>query len=270
MSEISRADVFGTFRPWLDADGFTAERIRAADALCDRLGLAPANDNGRPANDNAPAAAVFLPPSTKLANAGAFYEQLRHGCYLGPVLTVAEVEGCNAIVEACGAARWPLADVAYALATAYHETAGTMQPIREHGGPAYFARMYDIAGARPAKARELGNLQPGDGIRFCGRGYVQLTGRANYAKAGAAIGVDLVAGPDLALRPDVAAEIMVRGMREGWFTGRDLDDDLPRQGAATLEQFVRSRDIINGTDKAAAIAAEAIAFQDALVAGGWR
>jgi putative chitinase len=230
--------------------------------------LCAANDNGA-ANDNAPAPAIVYPDDTRLADPKAFFEHLRRGKLLGPVLTNEEVQGCSAIVEACGEDGWPIADVAYALATAYHETAGTMQPVREYGGPAYFTKMYDVTGNRPEMARRHGNTSPGDGPRFCGRGFVQLTWRCNYAKAGAALDVDLVANPDLAMQPAIAAAIMVRGMREGWFTARDLDDDLPRQGPATVEQFARSRDIINGTDKARKIAEEAVTFQAALVAGGW-
>jgi putative chitinase len=206
---------------------------------------------------------------TGLDDTSAFFQAVRDGKLLGPVLSEGEVQGCEAIMAACGQEGWPIGDTAYALATAYHETAGTMQPIKEYGGPAYFTRMYDITGARPGKARELGNTAPGDGAKYPGRGYVQLTGRANYAKASKVVGVDLVADPDAAMRPDIAAKIMVNGMRQGWFTARDLDDDLPRQGLATLEQFIRSRDIINGTDKAGQIAAEAMHFQDALHRGGW-
>ena len=172
-------------------------------------------------------------------------------------------------MSACGMDGWPVADVAYALATAWHETASTMRPVHEYGGHAYLRRMYDIEGARPAKARELGNLFAGDGVRYAGRGYVQLTGRTNYQRAGEALGVALEESPDLALEPAIAAAIMVRGMREGWFTGRDLDDDLPRAGSGTFQQFWLSRDIINGKDKADSIANAALHFQDALIAGGW-
>lgn len=212
--------------------------------------------------------------TTGLLNPARFFELSKD--VLGP-LSQGEVDGCNAILAACGAAGYPVGDAAYALATAFHETAGTMQPVKEYGGPAYFTRMYDITGARPAKAKELGNLTPGDGAKYCGRGYPQLTGRKNYTYADAQLhergvlkpGESLVDTPDLAMRPDVAAAIMVWGMREGWFTHRDLDDDIPRDGPATYEQFVRSRDIINGTDKAEKIAKEAVEFQEALVAGGW-
>lgn len=55
---------------------------------------------------------------------------------------------------------------------------------------------------------KLGNDQPGDGARYCGRGFVQLTGKDNYRTLGAAIGVDLVAHPDLANAPEPAALIL--------------------------------------------------------------
>lgn len=210
---------------------------------------------------------------TGLTDPAAFFDQARAKHLLGP-LDQDEVDGCSALLLACGNAGWPIGDTAYAFGTTFHETAGTMQPIKEYGGPSYFFRMYDPKGSRPKVARELGNVHDGDGARFFGRGYVQLTGRRNYVRATAALqgefpGIDLVANPDFALRLPVAAAIMVRGMSEGWFTSRDLDDDIPREGLATLQQFVKSRDIINGTDKADKIAREAMAFQTALEAGGW-
>lgn len=218
-----------------------------------------------------PEPAVAPPgPASGLVDPKAFFDHMRASKIMGPVLTTEEVTGCGAILDACAEASWPLADAAYALATAWHETAGTMQPIHEFGGAAYLARMYDIQGARPNKARELGNIVPGDGVKYAGRGYVQLTGRTNYCRAGNAVGVNLVADPDLALRPDIAAKIMVQGMRAGWFTARDLDDDLPRHGPATRDQFIRSRDIINGSDKAETIAEAAMVFQEALTKGNWQ
>jgi hypothetical protein len=63
------------------------------------------------------------------------------------------------------------------------------------GGPDAIAER--IYGGR----RDLGNLQPGDGARYIGRGYMQLTGRANYAAAGAALGLDLERHPELAEEP---------------------------------------------------------------------
>lgn len=53
----------------------------------------------------------------------------------------------------------------------------------------------------------MGNVDPGDGYKFRGRGAVQLTGRANYERAGKALGIDLVNNPDLAKDPATAARI---------------------------------------------------------------
>lgn len=234
----------------------------------------------------APVVAVPAPPAAPalveplahpgFADEGAFYDWLRDNDLLGPTISATEFRGCDAITRACADAKWPLSWAAYALATAYLETNHQMIPVREaywlsdSAAAAYFRRMYDIEGSRPAKARELGNTSPGDGARYPGRGYPQLTGKKNYLKAGTALGVDLVGHPDLALEPSVAAQIMIRGMREGWFTGRDIDDDLPTSGPATREQFIPSRDIINGKDRQNDVADYAVQFQKALQAGGWR
>lgn len=160
-----------------------------------------------------------------------------------------QVEGFNAILNVTS--DWPVSWRAYALATAWHETARTMQPIKEYGGPAYFKRMYDPRGARPTVAAELGNTEPGDGVKYAGRGYVQLTGRRNYTRYG------LADRPDDAMKPDVAASILKDGMAQGVFTGKKLSDYLPGD-------YVSARRIINGTDKAVAIAGYARAFESAL------
>jgi hypothetical protein len=185
----------------------------------------------------------------------AFFDALRGGKTLGPTLSTDEVEGCQAILNACRAAGWGTAWTAYALATAYHETAGTMRPIREYGR---------------GKGRKYG-VKLADGQVAYGRGYVQLTWLVNYQKADAKLGLGgrLVRDFDLALDPKVAADIMVRGMAEGWFTGKKLADTLPVSGPATQAQFVASRPIINGRDKAELIARHAMEFQRALVAGNW-
>jgi putative chitinase len=99
-------------------------------------------------------------------------------------------------------------------------------------------------------ARELGNTQPGDGALFHGRGYVQLTGRRNYARASDVVQHDLLADPDAAMRADFATAIMFTGMRDGWFTRVRLADYFSR----TKDDPVNARRIINGTDKAQQIA----------------
>lgn len=199
-------------------------------------------------------------------NRQAFFDSCRKGV-MGPTLDADEVSGAEAILDAMAGA--PLAYTAYALATAWHETAHTMQPIREFGGTAYLKRMYDITGQRPKLAKGMGNTVPGDGVRYCGRGYVQLTWRANYRRAGEKLGYPLEGNPELAMRKDIAAQIMRRGMEEGWFTGKAFSHFLPADAPANRTAFMNARRIINGRDKEALIADYAVEFQAALVAGGW-
>lgn len=208
-----------------------------------------------------------------LARPALFFDSVRSHV-LGPTLEQSEIDGCNAILAAMEGA--PLAFTAYALATAYLETGSTMHPVMEANWLSvaarnrWFTRMYDITGARPAIAKTLGNLCAGDGARFAGRGYVQLTGRTNYQRAGAQLGVDLVADPDKALSPAIAAQVMRRGMIEGWFSGRRFADYLPAAGPADHDQFKAARHIINGSDRDDEIAGSALLFQTALAAGGWQ
>lgn len=202
---------------------------------------------------------------TALKTPAAFFDRLKVSGLLGSSVEQSEVDGLNTILKACGDDGWGPKWTAYALATAYHETAATMQPIRERGGSQYLTNAYDVNGSNPARARRFGNTTPGDGVKYCGRGFVQLTWRSNYAKASDATGFPLLGNPDLAMRPDIAAEIMIRGMKDGWFTGKKLGDYLTNDAA----DFVNARRIINGTDKAAKIAGYAETFRAALIAGGW-
>lgn len=175
-----------------------------------------------------------------------------------------QVERAEMLLDACVAAAWPLPWTAYALATAHHETAQWLH-MKELGGSAYFTRMYDISGARPAKAKELGNVEVGDGAKFAGRGYVQLTGRTNYAKAGKALGLDLIANPELVETPEIAARVLRWGMATGAYTGKKNADYLD----ASPPDYAGARRIINGTDKASLIAGYAKSFATALASAGY-
>jgi putative chitinase len=102
------------------------------------------------------------------------------------------------------------------LAQAAHET-DRFRTLEEYGGPAYFAR-YD-------GRRDLGNTQAGDGARYHGRGIFQLTGRANYRRYGALIGLDLESSPERAKEPAVSLAIAFAYWRDrGCNAAADADD----------------------------------------------
>jgi predicted chitinase len=97
-------------------------------------------------------------------------------------------------------------ELAQFMAQVRHESAN-FSTMKEFGGSLDFKK-YDIK-YNPAKAKALGNINPGDGARYKGRGFIQITGRGNYQAAGKAIGLPLEEHPELASRPAVAAKIAV-------------------------------------------------------------
>ena len=119
-----------------------------------------------------------------------------------PAQQAAPVEQLKAVATASGIRGTELAQF---LAQCAHESAN-FASMEERGSPAYFAKKYE---QHKKTARILGNKVKGDGERYKGRGYIQLTGRDNYTRAGAALGLPLAQQPDLAARPDVAAKVAV-------------------------------------------------------------
>lgn len=188
-------------------------------------------------------------------NRAAFYQVVRHEVAIGS-LRQQQVDGIEALIAATDGLQVELR--AYLLATAWHETAFTMQPITEYGGRKYFEK-YDTG----KLAKALGNTPEadGDGFLYRGRGYVQITGRANYSKAGDWLKLDLIGNPDLALQPSVAAQILVRGCSNGWFTDKRLSDYLPGD-------YIGARRVVNETDHADTIAGYARGFEAAFRASG--
>lgn len=193
-------------------------------------------------------------------NAEAFFAEARK--QFGR-LSQSQVDGINAILKATEGRK--RSHVAYLLATAWHETARTMQPVRET-----LAGSDAQAVARLDRAWKAGRLKQvkvpywrfdDTGRTWLGRGYVQLTHKDNYRKASALVGVDLLGNPSLALRADIAARILVEGCEVGLFTGKKLADYLPGD-------YVNARKIVNGLDKAFEIARMAEAWEAALIAGG--
>ena len=150
--------------------------------------------------------------------------------------------------------------IQYILATVLHETAGTFRPIKEYGGTRYFERLYDAfkasTASRRQRAKRMGNTEAGDGAKYCGRGYVQLTWKRNYEKMSDILGVDFVNNPDLALDSEHSADILVIGMRDGLFTGKSLDDYITYDKCDLLG----ARKIINGKDNRKKIALLALSL----------
>jgi putative chitinase len=181
-----------------------------------------------------------------ISNPAAFFKGVRS--ITGP-LDQEQVDIINRLIDA--AAHWSIGWLAYGLATAWHEA--RFKPIEEWGK----------GRGRPYGAANDTGKAP------YGRGLVQLTWHKNYQRADQELGLGgaLAQNYDLALRPDIAAAILVRGMEEGWFTSKSLGDYI--DGRGTPATFKQARRIINGMDKAAMIAEHAENFQDALAAGGW-
>ena len=170
----------------------------------------------------------------------------------GGSLSQQQANGINTVLSAPEASGWDRRWLAYALATAWHETGGRMQPVREG-----FAASDENAIRAVTRLFEQGRISrnyaardPETGQSYYGRGLVQLTHRANYARAGRELGLPLDEQPDLALEPDVSAAILLRGMEHGWFTGKKLADYF---GVAVSDP-VGARRIVNGTDRADLIA----------------
>lgn len=125
--------------------------------------------------------------------------------------------------------------------------------------------MYDPALGRDARrrqiARELGNTQQGDGVKYKGRGFVQITGKNNYVKFSQILGLDFENTPDHALEWDNSFSIMTVGMRDGLFTGHKLSDYI-FEGS---KNYRNARQIINGLNEADVIAVYAEEFEKCLL-----
>ena len=178
-------------------------------------------------------------------NRSKFFNEIRTSLFNGR-LSQSQVDGINFKLDAFDR----IADIrwrAYMLATSYHETAMTMQPIEEYGK----------GKGRPYGKKIKHNRQPysvPDQIYY-GRGDVQLTWYENYELMGRLLCIPLLEHPELALRPDISAKIMIEGMTKGRssrgdFTGVSLENYFN----ATKDDPINARRIINRLDQANKIA----------------
>lgn len=170
-------------------------------------------------------------------NERAFFDAVRTKLFSGR-LTFEQVEGLNRIVAEANRRDTSLKHLAYILATAFHETAHTMQPIREMGGERYLRskRYYP----------------------WVGEGLVQVTWEENHRKFGATKPGQMLTWP-------IALRAIFDGMTKGMFTGKKLSDYI----AGSRADYKGARRIVNGTDKAAMIAGYAVAFEHALTVAGY-
>lgn len=216
-------------------------------------------------------------------NRETFFTWVRKNIFNGR-LTQSQVDGMNAILDAAeDLGVTDIRMIAYALATPVIETGGTYEPVSENlnynvsaltlkfpnrisaSDAAKYGRTAMQKANQEAIAntiyggewgkQNLGNTQHGDGWRYLGRGLTQITGRRNYAKFG------YEDNPDGVSVLKTAATIMVKGMRDGSFTGKKFSDYF-----GSTAQWVQARRMINGLDRAEEIAGFAQKFHNALKA----
>jgi putative chitinase len=165
-------------------------------------------------------------------NREIFFDHVRKDPF-GGVLNQGQVDGMSALLTAWTAKHHDgdLRQLAYVLATTYHETSATMQPIEEYG---------------KGSGMSYGQPDPVTGHAYYGRGYCQLTWADNYKKVDAEFQLaddqSCYLHPERQLEESLAARTIIMGMDEGWFRGDKLDDYFN----ASRDDPYGAREIING------------------------
>lgn len=104
-------------------------------------------------------------------------------------------------------------------------------PIKQRRSPSYLKGLYE-------NRKDLGNDQPGDSVKFCGRGFIPIIGRRSYEHFGVEIGKDLARNPDLAIDPAIAAAILAV-----YFKDRDVRASADKQNWRMVRLRVNSASI---------------------------
>jgi len=134
-------------------------------------------------------------------------------------------------------------NLAAVCATVAVETGYTFKPEEERGDPTYFLKNYYFN--RRVRIA-LGNRSTADAVKYHGRGFIQITGFNNYNKASEALGINLVANPELACDVETAAKIM-----HWYWTSHKLDvlanqASIVRDEAHKVLVFQEIRRLVNG------------------------
>lgn len=180
-----------------------------------------------------------------------FYTKYRS--YFGK-LNQSQVQGLNFLLTKLDESKvFNLAsEYAYILATVYHETAGTFQPVVE----GYWIKgnrlqvLYNYY--RTRSPHNLATIFPNGAQEpaYYGRGYVQLTHNYNYAQFG------YTGSPQNALEPAGAWFVLEKGMSEGIFTGKKLSSYI----GDGYTDYYKARKVINGMDRSSLISGYAEKF----------
>jgi hypothetical protein len=204
-------------------------------------------------------------------NKPTFYAALRRSkIVFGTSLSQAQVQGIEGILTAFAAVGDGRATtLAYALATAYHETGRRMVPMREGfattdaGARRAVNALAKKRGPNSAVAK-YAQPQPPYGHVYYGRGHVQLTWLDNYRRSSKDAGNDLVKEPDLMLDPVISARVLIKGLMDGRWNG---------QGKGVVHYLphdpVQARRTVNVQDKAQEIAGYYRAFLAAIEGADW-
>lgn len=153
------------------------------------------------------------------------------------------------VAKAMGAS---VQQAAYMLATFKHETNGTFKPVEE----AYWL-------STSAREKYL-NSKP-YGVRWSGRGYVQVTWEDNYKMYEKLFQIPFTQEPEIMLDADVALLVGVHGCMTGLFTTKKLSDYINNNGT----DYLHARKVVNGMDDAELIAGYAKEYEKALTKGGY-
>lgn len=192
-----------------------------------------------------------------------FYDIVRKGSsnLFGGSLSQPQVDGMEGILNAfVKFGDGHTKTLAYALATAYHETGTRMVPVREG-----FAST--DAQARAIVAHRRYGKPGTTGLVYYGRGHVQLTWEKNYRNTGKKLNIDLASNPDMILDPELSARVLIEGLIDGRWNGKGkgIAHYLPENGPDDLKNARRT---VNVLDKWSLIGGYYKAFLSAIKTAG--